>query len=151
MSRPAGLPKKSTYLTRPTPSKTLNNNYAFSPEIQSLLSHIIQGLREKKAEDITLIELAPLEYAPADAYVIAHAGSHRQVEAIAESVEEQVGKHLREKPWHREGFENKEWILLDYVHVVVHVMLEETRRFYDLEELWNDARRIDDPHLLNHT
>lgn len=126
-----------------TSSLQTTHDSSLNNDARALVKHVVAGMQDKKAQAITLLELATLENAPTDAYVIAHAASHRQVEAIAQSVEETVRHESGEKPWHREGFENKEWILLDYVNVVVHIMLEEKRLYYSLEELWNDARRID--------
>jgi len=72
-------------------------------------------------------------------FVICHGTSRTQVEAIADSVENLVRKANGSKPWHKEGYENAEWILLDYVDVVVHIFQDQTRSFYKLEELWADA------------
>jgi ribosome-associated protein len=75
----------------------------------------------------------------ADYYIICHGINRPQVEAIADSVLRYVDKKSGEDPWHKEGVENAEWILLDYVDVVVHIFMEDKRRFYHLESLWADA------------
>jgi ribosome-associated protein len=74
--------------------------------------------------------------------VISHAQSDKQVEAIADSAEEELRKTTGEHPWHREGYENLEWVLLDYINVVAHVFQKEKREFYAVEELWGDARNV---------
>lgn len=108
-------------------------------EAPALVEVIIHGMQEKKANKIVSLDLRQLKTRFADYMVICHGGSDRQVEAIADSVEEEVRKALSEKPFHREGSDKSEWILLDYVNVVVHVFSEEKRNFYNIEELWGDA------------
>jgi ribosome-associated protein len=100
---------------------------------------IISGMQEKKAHDIVSMDLRKIDSATTDFFVICHGDSHRQVQAIAESVEEFVKKESGENAWHKEGYANKEWILLDYVNVVVHIFTKEARLFYDIESLWGDA------------
>ena len=73
-------------------------------------------------------------------FVICSGSSDTQLEAIAESVEEEVGKGAKEDPWRKEGMTNKEWVLLDYVSVVAHIFIKNKRDFYSLEELWGDAK-----------
>jgi len=99
----------------------------------------VKGLQEKKGMDIVVLDLRRVKGAFADFFVIGHGSSDRQVEALADSVEDEVRKALNERPFHREGGEKAAWILLDYVNVVVHVFSEEKRQFYGLEELWGDA------------
>lgn len=106
---------------------------------KALVEMIVHGMQEKKAANIVSLDLRPLKSPFSDYMVICHGGSDRQVEAIADSVEEEVRKAIGEKPFHREGSDKAEWILLDYVTVVVHVFSEEKRRFYAIEELWGDA------------
>lgn len=108
-------------------------------ESLSLAETAIKGVFEKKAENVVLLNLQKIPHAVADYFVICTGNSERQVDAISDSVEEEVKKETGEKPWHTEGRENAEWILLDYVNVVVHVFKPETREFYDLEGLWADA------------
>ncbi len=103
---------------------------------------VAQGMYEKKAEDIRILDMREVRGASADFFVISHAESDKQVEAIANSAEEETVKVLSEKPWHREGFENLEWVLLDYIDVVAHVFQREKREFYAVEELWGDAKEV---------
>lgn len=112
----------------------------------ALLELIIEAMQEKKAKDIVTLNLKGIEKSVCDYYVICHAESNTQVEAIAKNVDGLVKKKLGEDPWHTEGFQNAEWILLDYVNIVVHVMQKEFRDFYGIERLWADAevKRIED-------
>lgn len=111
-----------------------------NPDIQSaLLDSIVYGLQEVKGKDITIINLKNIDGAVSDYYVIASGDSSTQVDALAYSVEEEVRKATGQKPWHAEGFENCEWILVDYVDVVVHIFQREQRDFYRLEDLWADS------------
>jgi ribosome-associated protein len=104
-----------------------------------LADTIVEAMQEKKAKDIVSLDLSNLDNRVVDKFIICHGDSDRQVDAIAFAIEDKVKKDTGEKPWHREGYENKEWILLDYVNVVVHVFLKEKRDFYAIEELWGDA------------
>ena len=116
-------------------------------ETDALAMVAIKGAQEKKAHEIVLLDLRKLKGAFADMMVVCHGNSDRQVEAIADGVEEEIRMATGEKPLHREGGERAEWILLDYVNVVVHVFLEEKRRFYGIEDLWGDAelKKFDEP------
>lgn len=105
----------------------------------SLLDAIVDGMQEKKAKNITIINLSKLENRVADYFVICDADSNTHVSAIADSLEEMVMKHTNEKPYHSEGHQNAEWILVDYVNIVAHVFLRETREFYNIEALWADG------------
>jgi len=96
---------------------------------------IINGIQEKKGNDILCLDLREIPNAVTDFFVICHGDSDRQVEAIADSVIDITGEELDDSPWHKEGFENKEWILLDYVTVVVHIFHKNVREFYNLESL----------------
>lgn len=99
----------------------------------------VHGLQEKKARDIVILDLREMSHAVCDYFIVCHGDSTTQVEALADAVETEVREQLGEKPWHREGMENAQWILVDYVDVVVHVFHREAREFYDLEGLWADA------------
>lgn len=100
---------------------------------------IVQGMKEKKASDITIIDLKSIKSAVADYFIICSANSDTQADAISDSIEQEVLKTTAQNPWHKEGHQNKEWILIDYVDVVAHVFKKDRRRFYGLEELWGDA------------
>jgi ribosome-associated protein len=110
-------------------------------ETKGLITNAIEGMREKKGHDIVLLDLSGIENAVCNSFVICHGTSKKQVEAIADSVYETVKKNTGQYPWHKEGYQNADWILLDYVDVVVHIFAHETRKFYNLEALWADAER----------
>ncbi len=123
---------KKPIAKKPAPPK------ASSPH-PPLLAAIIEGLEERKAHNITVLDLNSIGSRSFDYFVIADADSKTHVESIAGSVEEEVKKKLSERPYHTEGWQNAEWILLDYVNIVVHVFQRPIREFYNLEGLWADA------------
>lgn len=104
-----------------------------------IIKTIIAAIQEKKGENIVSLDLRKIHEAVADFFIICEAGSQPQVRAIAEHVEAQVRKLCLENPYHQEGYNNLQWVLMDYVNVVVHIMLPENRKFYKLEEMWSDA------------
>jgi ribosome-associated protein len=108
-------------------------------ESELLSEIIIQGIAEKKGKDIVSIDLGTIKSSICDYFIVCHGTSRPHVEAIADSVEKEVRKAVGLKPLHKEGFQNSEWILLDYIDVVVHIFMEKTRDFYQLETLWADA------------
>lgn len=108
-------------------------------DAEKLCENVVKGMSEKKGEDIAVIDLREIKNAIADFFVVCSGTSDPHTEAVADSVEEQVHKNMNENPYKREGFENKEWILLDYVDVVVHIFRTDKRSFYSLEKLWGDA------------
>jgi len=108
-----------------------------------LLEIIIEAIRTKKGEDITFLDLTHLNTTISRSFLIAHAGSTVQAKAIAEEIERQVRDKSRRKPYHREGYDNSQWILLDYGDVIAHIFQKPFRDFYNLEELWADGHRTD--------
>lgn len=104
-----------------------------------LLDAIVEGLEERKAHNITVLDLTHIQNRSFDYFVIADADSNTHVESIAGSVEEEVKKRVNERPYHTEGWQNGEWILLDYINVMVHVFQRPIREFYNIEGLWADA------------
>lgn len=111
-------------------------------ETDLLITEIIRGIEDVKGQDIEILDLRDLENTVCDYFIIASGTSNTQVNAIVNSVQKKVSKALQEKPWHVEGSRNAEWILLDYVHVVVHVFQKHIREFYDIEGLWGDAKTV---------
>ena len=101
---------------------------------------IIHAIQEKKGEHIVSLDLRKIHEAVADFFILCEAKSTTQVKAIAESVEELVAKTCHELPYKQEGKQALQWVLIDYVNIVVHVMQPETRKFYRLEEMWNDGK-----------
>lgn len=102
---------------------------------------LVKGMQEKKASHIVKLDMRNTKSSPTDFFIICHAENDKQVEAIADSAEDEVHKAAKEWPWHREGHENREWVLLDYSNVVAHIFLKDKREFYGLEELWGDAEQ----------
>ena len=99
----------------------------------------IFGIQEKKGNDIVRLDLRNIFSSVTDYFVICHADSTTQVKAIANSIEEEVFKAIQQEPWRKEGLEYGEWILLDYINVVVHIFRTDKREFYGVEDLWGDA------------
>ena len=108
-------------------------------DAEKLSEAIVKGMLEKKASDIVVMDLRQVKKAVADFFVICSGSSDKQLEAISESIDEQVFKIVKEKPWHMEGKNNKEWMILDYISVVSHIFRQDRRQFYALEKLWGDA------------
>ncbi len=106
---------------------------------QILKDEVIRGVQEKNGLKIKCLNLGSINSTVCDYFVICHGTSSTHVGAIADSVEEQVNKHIGIKPRRKEGSSNSQWILLDYMDVVLHVFDQEVRDFYALEELWADA------------
>ncbi|MBQ3657103.1 MAG: ribosome silencing factor [Bacteroidales bacterium] len=119
------------------------NDYTINSD--QLAELIVAGIKEKKGENIVKLDLRNLDSSVCDSFIIAQADNPRQVLAIADGVEDYVFEHIKQWSYHREGRENAEWVLLDYIDVVVHIFLEEKRGFYKLEKLWADAKRTDYP------
>ena len=105
-----------------------------------LISVIIKGIDDVKGDDIQLLDLREIENTVCDYFIICSGSSNTQVNAITGSIQKLVSKELKDKPWHVEGQNNSEWILMDYVNVVVHVFQKHIREFYDIESLWGDAK-----------
>lgn len=106
---------------------------------ETLSDVIVKGMQEKKASDIVVMDLRKIKNAVADFFVICSGNSDKQLDAISDSIDAEVFKKLKENPWHTEGKNNKEWMLLDYINVVAHVFRKDRREFYALERLWGDA------------
>ena len=104
-----------------------------------IFKSIIKAIQEKKGDQIVSLDLRKIHEAVADFFIICEATSQTQLRAIADSIEDNVKKHCGESPYHHEGRPAAQWILMDYINVVVHVMLPDSRKFYKLEEMWSDA------------
>ena len=105
-----------------------------------LISKIISGVEDVKGIDISLLDLRDIENTVCSYFIVCSGSSNTHVNAIVSSVQKTVSKELREKPFHTEGLENSEWVLIDYVNIVVHVFQKSTREYYSIEELWGDAK-----------
>lgn len=110
-----------------------------------LLQECIEGIMDAKGLNIVTLDLDEIDNAVCDHFIICEGTSNTHVSAIADAVEKRVKDVMDDKPWHVEGKDQSEWVLMDYVAVVVHIFQRETRTFYDLENLWGDANveRID--------
>ena len=104
-----------------------------------LFKVIIHAIEEKKGQNIVSLDLKKIPEAVTDFFIICEASNPIQLKAIADSVEEEVKKKVGETPYKHEGRQGEQWILIDYVNIVVHVMMPEPRKFYKLEEMWSDA------------
>jgi ribosome-associated protein len=104
-----------------------------------IIKTIIAAIQDKKGENIISLDLRKINEAVADFFIICEADNQPQIRAIADHVEELVKEKCDEKPYHHEGYKALQWVLIDYVNVVVHVMLPEKRKFYKIEEMWSDA------------
>ena len=108
-----------------------------------LFKTIIHAIQEKKGENIVSLDLKKIPEAVADFFIICEANNNIQLKAIADFVEFEVKKSCNELPYKHEGRQAQQWILIDYVNIVVHIMLHEPRKFYQLEEMWSDAPLIE--------
>jgi ribosome-associated protein len=104
-----------------------------------IIKAIIQAIQEKKGEKIISLDLRKIQEAVADFFIVCEAGSTTQVRAIADFIEKEVKEKSGELPYMHEGRQVLQWVIIDYINVVVHIMLPDSRRFYKLEEMWSDA------------
>lgn len=112
-----------------------------------LVRHAINGIEEKKGSEIACLDLKKISNSPCDYFVICEGNSRTHVQSIAGSVEEIIKKETGARPWHVEGLQNAEWVLMDYVDVVVHVFQPHIRQHFSLEDMWADADVKDMKHL----
>ena len=108
-------------------------------ETEQLIDAIVEGIQRKKGLEIIKIDLTKINHTECKYFIICHGNSSTQVDAIAHSVEETVEELTNQSAWHKDGYRNSLWILLDYADVMVHIFQKESRQFYDLENLWADA------------
>lgn len=106
----------------------------------NLITAILKAIDEVKGVDVQILDLREIENTVCDYFVICTGTSNTHVNAISGIIQKQVSKLTKEKPWHVEGEANSEWVLLDYVNVVVHVFQKHIREYYDIESLWGDAK-----------
>jgi len=107
---------------------------------QILTDKIIEAIQDTKGEDIMVFDLSNIENSVAETFIICSGNSNTQVSAIAGNIEKKVRNEVKERPWHVEGTDTAMWVLMDYVSVVVHIFQKETREYYNIEELWGDAK-----------
>ena len=109
----------------------------------NLISTIVDGIEEVKGEEINILDLRKIEARVCDYFVICEGTSNTQVSAIVNSISKRVSKSLKDKAWGIEGVESAEWVLMDYIDVVVHVFQKHKREHYDIEGLWGDAKTLE--------
>lgn len=149
-STPSIKSKKSASTPKKIKKTTKVPSYKLTPEKkkikqsnidrdEQLVQIIIEGMQEKKAQNISVLNLKKIENSFCNYFVICEAESKPQLQSITESVQEFTQKKLNLKPHHTEGIQNAEWILLDYLTVIVHIFRSDVRNFYNIEALWADA------------
>ena len=106
----------------------------------SLISNIVDGIENVKGLDVSILDLRDIENTVCRYFVVCTGSSNTHVNAIVSAIKKKVSKELKEKPFHTEGNENAEWVLIDYINVVVHVFQKQIREYYNIEELWGDAK-----------
>lgn len=132
---PSPTRRTDTLAERPAASKRINRN-------SKLFKTILSAIQAKKGEEIVSMDLRQIPEAVADFFLICEARSQPQIRAISDHIEDQVKDTCGEIPYRREGNQKLQWVLIDYVNIVVHVMLPENRTFYQLEEMWSDAGQV---------
>ena len=111
-----------------------------SNNADQLITTILAGIEDVKGQEIRILDLREIENTVCDYFIVCEGTSNTQVNAIVNSIQKKVSKTLKDKPWHIEGTDNAEWVLMDYVNVVVHIFQKQTREYYDIESLWGDAK-----------
>ena len=106
----------------------------------ALISNIITGIENVKGLDVRLLDLRDIENTVCNYFVVCSGSSNTHVNAIVSAIQKTVSKELKEKPFHTEGSDNAELVLIDYVNIVVHVFQKHIREYYNIEELWGDAK-----------
>lgn len=108
--------------------------------VDQLITTILAGIEDVKGKEITILDLREIENTVCDYFIVCEGTSNTQVNAIVNSIQKKVSKELKDSPWHVEGVDNAEWVLIDYVNIVVHVFQKHIRQYYDIESLWGDAK-----------
>ncbi len=124
--------------TKPAPKESIRTRNKQADSLP-LVHHVINGIEEKKGAEIACLNLKKIANSPCDYFVICEGNSRTHVQAIAGSVEEMIKKETGTRPWHVEGLQNAEWVLMDYVDVVVHIFQPDFRKHFGLEDMWADA------------
>lgn len=109
-------------------------------DTKQLINAAIEGLKDKKAQDIVCIDLSKTENTFCNYFIICHGTSNTHVNGLADSLTDKVIEECREKPFHKEGLDNCQWVLIDYSDVIVHIFQKEYRDYYSLEDMWSDAK-----------
>ena len=104
-----------------------------------MIYNIIEAIENIKGKEINILDLRELENTVCDYFIVCEGSSNTQVNAIVASIQKHVSKELKDKPWNIEGNDNGEWVLMDYINVVVHVFQKDIRDFYEIEDIWHDG------------
>ncbi|GIV58403.1 MAG: ribosomal silencing factor RsfS [Rhodothermaceae bacterium] len=123
--------------SRTSPERKQKKRTGGTP-VRVLARQAIDALLDKKGRDVVVMDMRKVS-GVADYFVLCTGDSDLQIKALTDAVEERLRERCQERPWHREGYEHRQWVLIDYVDLVVHIFTEEKRAFYDLERLWGDA------------
>ena len=108
--------------------------------VDQLITTILTGIEDVKGKEIVILDLREIDNTVCDYFIVCEGTSNTQVNAIVNSIQKKVSKDIKDNPWHIEGNDNAEWVLMDYVNVVVHVFQKHVREYYDIESLWGDAK-----------
>jgi ribosome-associated protein len=142
-SRTKKTASKKKQVKAPASAKGGNKAAKKEKDANTLLAEaVVKGISDKKGQKITWLDLRELDGAVCEHFIICEGTSSTQIDALSRSVEEVVKEETGQKPWHSEGKQNAQWILIDYVSVVVHIFQSEVREFYNLEGLWADAKVV---------
>lgn len=114
----------------------------YTDNVDQLMTLIVKGIEEVKGKDIVILDLRSIENTIFDYFVICTGSSNTHVNAIVNSLQKTVSKEIKVKSWHIEGYNNAEWVLIDYITIVVHVFQKQIRSFYGIESLWGDAQMV---------
>lgn len=128
----ATLKDEKAIAVKPTSTKKIAKS-------SKLYKTILKAIEDKKGENIISLDLRKIDAASADFFIVCEAISGPQIRAICENIETEVKKECKEDPYHHEGLENLEWVIIDYVNIVIHIMQPEIRKYYRLEEMWSDG------------
>lgn len=129
----------STLKELPTRKRSIAKKTTIAAPKSKLLKAIVKAIQEKKGEHIITLNLRKIPEAIADFFIICEAASSTQIRAIADHINAQVKKSCNENPYKQEGLQAAQWVIIDYINIVVNIMQPATRNFYQLEEMWNDA------------
>jgi len=115
--------------------------------VEQLVDTIVKGIQEKKGQDITVIDLRGIDGAIAQYFVVCQGNTPTQVEAITDSIADMAREQLKEKPTHVVGLELAQWVAMDYTDVMVHIFVPDLRSYYNIENLWQDAKQTEIPNI----
>lgn len=116
----------------------MNNNV----DTKTVIDTIIDAIGDVKGEDVKILDLREIENAFCEYFIICTGNSNTQVASLAGAIERKVRNEVKVRPWHVEGTDNAQWVLMDYTNIIVHIFQREYREYYDIEGLWGDAKEL---------